>query len=88
MSGKLGVVIGLIIGFLVCGIAALVGLGMARKEFDERAKRETDAAFQKGVQDGTKQAASMFTEINQGEIKKLREENDQLKKRIEELEKK
>ena len=85
MSGKLGVVIGLLGGFLLTGAASLVGLKMARSEFDERVKAEKESAYFKGLQEGTKTAASL---LDEAALEKLREENAALKRRIQELEKK
>ncbi|GIK51439.1 MAG: hypothetical protein HUU03_11265 [Planctomycetaceae bacterium] len=85
MSGKLGLVIGLLAGFLITGAAALVGLKVAKAEFDSRVLAEKEAAYHKGLQEGTKTAASL---LDEAALKGLRDENAALRKRIEELEKK
>ncbi|KAA0211242.1 hypothetical protein EDM80_11435 [bacterium] len=85
MSGKLALVIGLLVGFLVTGAAALVGLKLAKDEFDSRVLSEKEAAYHKGLQEGTRTAASL---LDEAALKSLRDENAALRKRIEELEKK
>ena len=85
MSGKVGVMIGFLAGFILTGAFALFGFKLARDEFDARTLREKDAAYQKGIQDGASNARKVLEETA---VKALKEENDALKKRVEELEKK
>lgn len=85
MSGKIGVMIGFLAGFILTGALALLGFKMARDEFDARTLREKDAAYQKGISDGASNARAM---LEQTAVKALREENAALKKRVDELEKK
>ncbi len=85
MSGKVGVMIGFLAGFILTGAFALFGFKLARDEFDARTLREKDAAYQKGIQDGASNARKVLEETA---VKALKEENAALKKRVEELEKK
>lgn len=85
MSGKVGIAIGFLAGFILTGALALLGFKMARDEFDARTLREKDAAYQKGVADGASHARAVLEE---SAVKALREENAALKKRIDELERK
>jgi len=85
MSGKIGLLIGFLVGFLLTGAGALIGLHMAKTEFDERVTREKDAAYQKGMVEGTRTAASL---IDESANKVLHDEIAALKKKIAELEKK
>lgn len=85
MSGKVGIAIGFLVGFILTGALALLGFKMARDEFDARTLREKDAAYQKGISEGASNARAMLEETA---VKALRDENAALKKRIVELEKK
>ena len=85
MSGKVGVMIGFLAGFILTGAFALFGFKLARDEFDARTLREKDAAYQKGIQDGASNARKVLEETA---VKALKEENAALKKRVEELVKK
>ncbi len=85
MSGKVGIAIGFLVGFILTGALALLGFKMARDEFDARTLREKDAAYQQGISEGASNARAMLEETA---VKALRDENAALKKRIEELEKK
>lgn len=85
MSGKVGIAIGFLVGFILTGALALLGFKMARDEFDARTAREKDAAYQKGIADGANNARALLEDTA---VKALKDENAALKRRIEELEKK
>ncbi len=85
MSGKVGVMIGFLVGFILTGAFAMLGFKLARDEFDARTLREKDAAYQKGITEGASNARAL---LEGTAVKALREENAALKKRVEELEKK
>ena len=85
MSGKVGVMIGFLAGFILTGAFALFGFKLARDEFDARTLREKDAAYQKGIQDGASNARKVLEETAG---KALKEESAALKEPAEELEKK
>jgi hypothetical protein len=85
MSGKVGVMIGFLVGFILTGAFAMFGFKLARDEFDARTLREKDAAYQKGISEGASNARAI---LENTAVKSLKEENAALKKRVEELEKK